>query len=93
MANSLRARVKKLWYEGYISANDRDRIRDALDKYDVAKKTHGYAVQLLGEKKYAYDCPSCKHCFTMLKPSELGTPLRNQFCDICGQAIDWSEEE
>lgn len=64
---------------------------DAADRAlakQVPMKPIKYKANWLGDDKYtAYDCPRCKKCFTM-KGFFDG---RNAFCDICGQAIDWSE--
>lgn len=68
---------------------------EALKK-QTPKKPHSYNTRIFGQEKTAYDCPSCKHCFTMINPQAFEDAYsikRNMFCDICGQAIDWSEIE
>lgn len=69
-----------------------DKAIKALEK-QIPKKPNAYHTRFFGDDRMAYDCPNCKHCFTMMKPNYNDNILRNQYCDICGQAIDWSEVE
>ena len=33
------------------------------------------------------------HCSVCTNPIRLGEKFCDNFCDVCGQAIDWSDEE
>lgn len=72
-------------------------LRTALDmtielfEKQIPQKPKSYHTIIFGDDRLAYDCPNCKHCFTMMKPNCDDVPMRNQYCDICGQKIDWSE--
>lgn len=65
---------------------------EALEK-QIPQKPKSYHTTIFGDDRLAYDCPNCKHCFTVMRPNCDDVPIRNQHCDICGQKIDWSEEE
>ena len=55
----------------------------------VDKETPMKPIQL-EERKYS--CPSCAMAFK-LKTLVKNMFVNNQYCDVCGQALDWSEEE
>lgn len=65
---------------------------EALKK-QIPQKPKSYHTTIFGDDRLAYDCPNCKHCFTVMRPNCDDVPIRNQHCDICGQKIDWSEGE
>lgn len=54
---------------------------EALEK-QIAKKPERIEGTLFGKERYYHKCPNC------------GDPyVDDSYCPICGQAIDWSDEE
>ena len=63
---------------------DLDVLQELVDKATPKKPLK------LEEGKYT--CPSCSMAFT-LKTSIKNMFVNNRYCDVCGQALDWSEDE
>lgn len=66
--------------------------KEALKK-QIPRKPSAYKIRLVSGNEIAYDCPNCKKVLNVRKPYKSARWKRNLFCDRCGQAIDWSEEE
>ena len=79
MPNSLRFRINKLVYQDVLSAKDGKRINEALDKQTPMKP-----IKVTEKDGWGWNiiCPRCKEV-------EFGCNAPN-YCDDCGQAIDWS---
>lgn len=55
----------------------------------VDKETPMRVIKLAENK---YSCQKCAMAFE-LKTSIRNMFVNNQYCDVCGQKIDWSDEE
>ena len=58
-----------------------EKAKEALEK-QIPKKPERIEGTLFGKERYYHKCPNC------------GDPyVDDSYCPICGQAIDWSDEE
>lgn len=74
--------------QGYEDNEDIKRVLLALDmaiealEKQILKKPERLEGTLFGKERYYHKCPNC------------GDPyVDDNYCPICGQAIDWSGEE
>lgn len=82
MPHSLRSRVKKMAHKGFITYEEADRIREALAKQMPMKAD---MVTTKDDEFIGMSCPRCKVV-------EFGLNQPN-YCEVCGQKLDWSEVE
>lgn len=54
---------------------------EALEK-QIPKKPERLKGTLFGKDRYCHKCPNCGDLY-----------VDDYYCSICGQAIDWSDEE
>ena len=73
--------------DGYYKKK-REKSFDVLQEL-VDKATPMKPIQL-EERKYS--CPSCAMAFK-LKTLVKDMFVNNQYCDVCGQRLDWSKDE
>lgn len=79
MPYSLRTKISKLRYQGHLTRDEADRIRDALAK-QIPKKVDD---EITSDNEFiGYRCK----CGFFLG-------IARNYCSNCGQKIDWSEEE
>lgn len=83
MPNSLRARINKLAYQGHLSREDTDRIRDALEKQ--------IPMKMIQEEDTAHRlyCGKCHAYFGIY--GDILIPSGSKYCYKCGQRIDWRD--
>ena len=61
-------------------------------------KALNQAIELLGRSikkkpvKAAHGYPCCPKCFCNFYVEDLGQRFRDNYCGICGQALDWEGE-
>lgn len=65
-----------------LTNDKRDTLQELVDKETPMKPIH------LGGNKY-----SCKNCSMAFELNSKVRFVNNQYCDVCGQKIDWSNDE
>lgn len=62
-------------------------------------KALNQAIELLGRSikkkpvKTGYGYPCCPKCFCNFYVEDLGQIFKDNYCGICGQALDWSGKD
>ena len=67
----------------------------ALEK-QIPKKPNKTIDSSWGVKKEAHTCPVCDYYLTevhFIAPQKIESNKKITYCETCGQAIDWSDEE
>lgn len=67
----------------------------ALEK-QIPKKPNKTIDSSWGTKKEAHVCPVCDYYLTevhFIEPQKIESNKKITYCETCGQAIDWSDEE
>ena len=67
----------------------------ALEK-QIPKKPNKTIDSSWGVKKEAHVCPVCDYYLTevhFIAPQKIESNKKTTYCETCGQAIDWSDEE
>lgn len=67
----------------------------ALEK-QIPKKPNKEIDSSWGTKKEAHTCPVCDYYLTevhFIAPQKIESNKKITYCETCGQAIDWSDEE
>ena len=67
----------------------------ALEK-QIPKKPNKTIDSSWGVKKEAHTCPVCDYYLTevhFIEPQKIESNKKITYCETCGQAIDWSDEE
>lgn len=83
MTSSLRTKVSKLKYQGHLTKDEADRIRDALAKQiPQAVDIDFIPYNNTEDSARVFICPECTE--------EVEREL--DYCPSCGQRLDWSEE-
>lgn len=67
------------WFQEYY--DDLDTLRELVEKATPIKPTHVHSD--------IYSCPECAVAFRLPK----NRFVHYQYCDVCGQKLDWSEED
>lgn len=70
-------------YENSQIRRDMETIVELVDKATPKKPS--------SLEKNKYSCPSCSMAFE-LRTSVKNMFVNNQYCDVCGQALDWSKD-
>ena len=73
----------------------RDLAIKALEK-QIPKKPNKTIDSSWGIKKEAHTCPVCDYYLTevhFIAPQKIESNKKITYCETCGQAIDWSDEE
>ena len=67
----------------------------ALEK-QIPKKPNKAIDSSWGIQKEAHTCPVCDYYLTevhFIEPQKIESNKKITYCETCGQAIDWSDEE
>lgn len=67
----------------------------ALEK-QIPKKPNKTIDSSWGTQKEAHTCPVCDYYLTQvhfIAPQKVESNKKITYCEICGQAIDWSDEK
>ena len=67
----------------------------ALEK-QIPKKPNKTIDSSWGTQKEAHTCPVCDYYLTevhFIAPQKIESNKKITYCETCGQAIDWSDEE
>ena len=67
----------------------------ALEK-QIPKKPNKTIESSWGIQKEAHTCPVCDYYLTevhFIEPQKIESNKKITYCETCGQAIDWSDEE
>ena len=67
----------------------------ALEK-QIPKKPDKTIDSSWGVRKEAHTCPVCDYYLTevhFIEPQKIESNKKITYCETCGQAIDWSDEE
>lgn len=67
----------------------------ALEK-QIPKKPNKTIDSSWGTKKEVHVCPVCDYYLTevhFIEPQKIKSNKKITYCETCGQAIDWSDEE
>ena len=67
----------------------------ALEK-QIPKKPNKTIDSSWGVRKEAHTCPVCDYYLTevhFITPQKIESNKKITYCETCGQAIDWSDEE
>lgn len=67
----------------------------ALEK-QIPKKPNKTIDSSWGTQKEAHTCPVCDYYLTevhFIAPQKVESNKKITYCEICGQAIDWSDEK
>ena len=67
----------------------------ALEK-QIPKKPNKAIDSSWGVKKEVHTCPVCDYYLTevhFIEPQKIESNKKITYCETCGQAIDWSDEE
>ena len=78
-----------------ISAEALDMAIQALEK-QIPKKANKEISSSWGTKKEVHTCPVCDCYLTevyFIAPKESKIKEKITYCEACGQAIDWRDEE
>ena len=73
----------------------RDLAIKALEK-QIPKKPNKAIDSSWGIQKEAHTCPVCDYYLTevhFIEPQKIESNKKITYCETCGQAIDWSDEE
>lgn len=68
---------------------------NALEK-QIPKKPNKTIDSSCGVKKEVHVCPVCDYYLTevhFIAPQKIESNKKITYCEICGQAIDWSDEK
>ena len=68
---------------------------NALEK-QIPKKPNKTIESSWGIQKEAHTCPVCDYYLTevhFIEPQKIESNKKITYCETCGQAIDWSDEE
>ena len=68
---------------------------NALEK-QIPKKPNKTIDSSWGIQKEAHTCPVCDYYLTevhFIEPQKIESNKKITYCETCGQAIDWSDEE
>ena len=82
-------------FEMRISKDCYKLIREALEK-QIPKKPNKTIDSSWGTKKEVHTCPVCDYYLTevhFIAPQKIESNKKITYCETCGQAIDWSDEE
>ena len=72
-----------------------DMAMQALEK-QIPKKPNKAIDSSWGIQKEAHTCPVCDYYLTevhFIEPQKIESNKKITYCETCGQAIDWSDEE
>ena len=75
--------------------NAMERAIEALEK-QIPKKPNKTIDSSWGVKKEVHVCPVCDYYLTevhFIEPQKIESNKKITYCETCGQAIDWSDEE
>ena len=78
-----------------ILLEDMELIVQSLEK-QIPKKPNKAIDSSWGVKKEAHTCPVCDYYLTevhFIEPQKIESNKKITYCETCGQAIDWSDEE
>ena len=78
-----------------IPLKNMEMIVQALEK-QIPKKPNKTIDSSWGVKKEAHTCPVCDYYLTevhFIAPQKIESNKKITYCETCGQAIDWSDEE
>ena len=79
--------------EDYYKANEM--AIQALEK-QIPKKPNKTIDSSWGIEKEVHVCPACDYYLTevhFIAPQKIESNKKITYCETCGQAIDWSDEE
>ena len=65
-------------------------------KKQIPKKPNKTIDSSWGTQKEAHTCPVCDYYLTevhFIEPQKIESNKKITYCETCGQAIDWSDEE
>lgn len=69
-------------------------INKLLDKATPKKPIEIEEKDIVAGKIIIYNCPSCNHgLFVKFIEINRVAKYKSNYCEVCGQALDWSEEE
>ena len=80
--NALRKISRSIGDHNWFNEYQINLLKELVDKETPMKPIY------LGGNKY-----SCKNCSMAFELSSKVRFVNNQYCDVCGQKIDWSDEE
>ena len=78
-----------------IPLENMELIVQALEK-QIPKKPNKTIDSSWGTQKEAHTCPVCDYYLTevhFITPQNIESNKKITYCETCGQAIDWSDEE
>ena len=78
-----------------IPLKNMEMIVQALEK-QIPKKPNKAIDSSWGVKKEVHVCPVCDYYLTevhFIAPQKIESNKKITYCETCGQAIDWSDEE
>ena len=78
-----------------IPLKNMELIINALEK-QISKKPNKTIVSSWGTQKEAHTCPVCDYYLTevqFIASQKIESNKKITYCETCGQAIDWSDEE
>ena len=78
-----------------IPLKNMEMIVQALEK-QIPKKPNKTIDSSWGTQKEAHTCPVCDYGLTGVHcsaPQKIESNKKMTYCETCGQAIDWSDEE
>ena len=78
-----------------IPLKNMEMIVQALEK-QIPKKPNKAIDSSWGIQKEAHTCPVCDYYLTevhFIEPQKIESNKKITYCETCGQAIDWSDEE
>lgn len=86
------------WLNGFIKkecGGTPEECRAAVEK-QIPKKPNKTIDSSWGIKKEVHVCPVCDYYLTevhFIAPQKIESNKKITYCEICGQAIDWSDEK
>lgn len=75
-------------YESGVITEALNMVENAVEK-QIPKKPKNYLVNM---KRIDFLCPNCKKKIISKVDGEWVAEKKQQHCDNCGQALDWSEK-
>ena len=83
---------------GIIPQKRADALEMAIQSLEkqIPKKPNKTIDSSWGTQKEAHTCPVCDYYLTevhFIEPQKIESNKKITYCETCGQAIDWSDEE
>ena len=73
--------------------SDKNQCKENIEKFEIAKTELEKRIpkKTVKDKYHRYCCPNCDYIVFMHNPALIDEFVH--YCENCGQALDWSEEE